>query len=140
MVALNIWRFAVSYYYMKRTLTLTVMAVVAVVLIAAISTYFPFPRPAPSQMNALKIFAAAQTYSHDLRAQGLPVPATVALQDLLAKGLLTPADVSGFAGLEVTVPSTANDMNPNAILMQVRTQDGSQIVALADGSVQELPR
>jgi len=67
-------------------------------------------------------------------------PTTVALQDLLAKGLLTPADVSGFAGMDVTVSLTANEMHPTDILMRVRMQDGSQFVALTDGSVQELPR
>jgi len=136
--ALNIGRFAMSYDYMKRTLT--VMAVVAVVLIAASVTYFTFTRPAPGRVNAPKILAAAQTYAHDLRAHGQAVPATVALQDLLARGLLSPADVSGFGGMEVTVSLTANDRNPQDILIRVRMQDGGQIVALADGSVQEVPR
>jgi len=137
---MNNWRFVVSHICMKRRLTLTVMAVVAVVLIAAISIFFPFPRPVPSRMNDAKIFAAAQAYAHDLQAHGQPVPTTVALQDLLAKGLLTPADVSGFAGMDVTVSLTANEMHPTDILMRVRMQDGSQFVALTDGSVQELPR
>ena len=116
------------------------MAVVAVVLIAVISTFFPFPRPVPSRVNDAKIFSAAQTYAHDLRAHGLPVPATVALQDLLAKGLLTPADAGDFVGMDVTVSLTASEQHPTDVLMRVRMKDGSQFVALTDGSVQELPR
>ena len=116
------------------------MAAIAVVLIAVIGAVFPFYRPATSPVSATRIFAAGQKYAHDLRAQGLPVPATVSLPDLLANGLLTRADVSDFADKEVTVSLTADKMHPNEILMRVRMQDGSQIVALADGSVQELPR
>ena len=116
------------------------MVVVAVVLIATISAFFPYPRPASCLVSATRIFAAGQKYAHDLRAHGLPVPTTVSLPDLLAKGLLTAADVSDFADKEVTVSLTADKMHPAEILMRVRMQDGSQIVALADGSVQELPR
>ena len=123
---------------MKRILT--VVAVAAGVLMAAGITYFTFTRPAPGRVDAPKILAAAQAYAHDLQARGLAVPATVALQDLIAKGLVVPADVSGFAGLEVSVSLTASDSNSHDILMRVRMQDGSQIVALADGSVQRVSR
>ena len=123
---------------MKRTFT--VVAVVAVVMIAVTFTYFTFTRPAPGRGDAPKILAAAQTYAHDLQAHGQPVPETVALRDLIAKGLVSPADASGFAGMDVTVSLTASDRNPQDVLTRVRMQDGSQIVALADGSVQRASR
>jgi hypothetical protein len=48
--------------------------------------------------------------------------------------------VSAFDGMEVTVYLSVNDTAPNAILMRAQLTDGSQIVALADGSVQEVAR
>ncbi|MGD0744839.1 MAG: hypothetical protein ABSA45_06760 [Verrucomicrobiota bacterium] len=123
---------------MKRILT--VIAVVAVMMIAASIAYFAFTCSAPGRVDAPKILAAAQAYAHDLQARGSVVPASVALQDLVSKGLLNPADVSGFAGMEVTISLTASDRRPQDILMRVRMHDGSQMVALADGSVLEVPR
>ena len=118
-----------------------VMAVVAFLLVAGFFAYIiSVPRPVSGRVNALKIMTAAQTYAHDLKAHGLAVPATVALQDLIAQGLLTTADVSGFAGMDVTVSLVHADRSPQEVLMRVRLQDGSQIVALEDGSVQQVPR
>ena len=123
---------------MKRILT--VIAVAAVVMIAASITYFTLTRPTAGRVDAPKIMAAAQTYAHDLQAHGQAVPATVALRDLIAKGLLRPEDASGFAGMEVTVSLTVSESNPQDVLMRVRMQDGSQLVAMADGSVQSVSR
>jgi hypothetical protein len=123
---------------MKRIFT--IIAVVAVVMIAASIFYFNFTRPIPSRINAPKIMAAAQSYAQDLRAHGQVVPATVSLHDLIAKGLLRPDDVSGFSGMAVTVSLTVSENNPQDVLMRVRMQDGSQVVALSDGSVHSLSR
>ena len=119
---------------MKRILS--IVAVVAVVMIVAsiINSSFTPPR-IPSRVNALAILAAAQSYAVDLRLHGQVVPATVALHDLMAKGLLRPDDVSGFSGMDVSVSLTANASQPHDVLMRVRMQDGSQIVVWTDGSV-----
>ena len=113
-----------------------IIAVVAVVMIAASITYFIFTRPAPARVDAPKIMAAAQSYAHDLRAHGQVVPATVSLHDLIANALLRPEDVSGFSGMEVSISLTVTEANPQDVLMRVRMPDGSEILAMADGSVQ----
>ena len=84
--------------------------------------------------------AAAQAYAHDLQVRGLAVPATVDLRDLVAKGLVNSADVSGFDGMQVTVSLAASIGNFQDVVMRVRLQDGSQLVALADGSIQAVSR
>jgi len=117
---------------MKRTHAVAAILVIAVVAIVA---SFWFIHPSPGQVNGPKILNAAQAYAHDLHAHGLPVPATVALGELVTNGLVQPDDVSGFAGMEVTVSLTATGSNPQDVLMRVRLQDGSEMVALADGSV-----
>jgi hypothetical protein len=92
------------------------------------------------RVNAPKFVSASKTYAANLKADGQAVPSSVALQQLVAKGLLRPADVSGFAGMDVTVSLVADYANPQDVLLRIRMQDGSQSVALADGSVQLVSR
>jgi len=91
-------------------------------------------------VNAPRIIAAAKAYADSLKTQGLPVPATVSLPDLISRKLLTEADVSGLAGLEVTVSLSVEEANPQLVLARARLPDGREIVALADGSVQQLAK
>jgi hypothetical protein len=123
---------------MKRIFIIT--AAVAAIMLASGSRWFTANRPAPGHVNGPRILAAAQTYAHDLQARGQTVPPSVAVQDLIAKGLLSPADVSGFAGQPVTVSLPVDTADPNATVMRVRMQDGSQVALVADGSVQTLSR
>ena len=127
------------YSYMKRILS--IIAVIAVMMMVASIIYSSFtPRPIPGRVNTFAILAAAQSYAVDLRLHGQVVPATVALHDLMGKGLLKPEDVSGFSGMDASVSLTANASHSLGVLMRVRMQDGSQMIALADGSVQRVSR
>lgn len=84
--------------------------------------------------------AAAEAYARDFRARGQPMPATVELQDLLAKGWLQADDAKGFAGMQVTISLTVDESHPRDVMMRVQMQDGSEVVALADGSVMSVAR
>ncbi len=110
---------------------LLVVAIAAVILILASSR--------EGTVDAPKIFAAAQSYTRELREQGLFIPPTVTLQELIDRKLLNPSDVSGFVGAEVLISLTLNPNDPQAVLMRVRFPDGQEIVTMADGSVQSLP-
>ena len=123
---------------MKRLLK--IMAVAAVVMVAACITCFILTRPAPGKVDGQKIMTALQSYTADLRAHGQAMPATVSLHDLISKGWLKPEDVSGFSGMEVTISLIASESNPQDVMMRVRMQDGSEIVGMADGSVQSVRR
>jgi hypothetical protein len=68
------------------------------------------------------------------------LPASVSLRELVSGGYITTNDVRAFDGMEVTVSLTASDTDPHSILIRVRMPDGSQIAAMADGSVQQLPK
>ncbi|MBI2925656.1 MAG: hypothetical protein HYY24_08125 [Verrucomicrobia bacterium] len=123
---------------MKRVIAL---AVAAVALIAAVSlVYILSSRSRGERVNAEKIIAAIQAYARDLKASGATVPASVSLQELIARGLLKADDVSGFRGLEVTVSLTADETRPQEILLRARLPDGHEVAVLADGSVQQLQR
>lgn len=91
-------------------------------------------------VNAARILAASRTYADGLRAQAAPVPATVSLQDLVDRGLLAEADVAGFAGLDLNVSLAVDETRPQEVLIRARLPDGQEVVALADGSVQQLRR
>jgi len=131
---------------MKSTCAITL--VVAGALVAASLVCFNSIRPASGRMAAErvhsvaaeKIVAAAQAYARDLAAKGVAVPSSVNLKELAAKGLLNHADVRGFDGMEVTISLTAGETHPSEVLMRARLQDASEIVLLADGSVQQLRR
>ncbi len=123
---------------MKRIIAL---AVAAAVLIAAASVLYIISSPSRVEgVNAEKIVAATQAYARDLKASGATVPASVPLQELVARGFLNAEDVIGFRGLEVTVSLTADETRPQQILIRARLPDGYELAVFADGSVQQLKR
>jgi hypothetical protein len=90
--------------------------------------------------NLPKIVLAAQSYSRDKVAHGQPLSASVSLRDLVASRYVSTEDVREFDGMVVTVYPRTNDTDPQAILIRVRMPDGTQIAAMGDGSIQQLPR
>ena len=64
----------------------------------------------------------------------------VSLERLIAQGLLTSNDVSGFAGMKVSVTLGVDPQNLRQVLMRARLPDGTEIAALNDGSVQQMRR
>ena len=113
------------------------IAVIAGALLLA--ARHPNPHPAAA-LDAARLAAAVRSYADTLRTQGKPVPTSVSLEQLVARGLLAPNDVRLFAGLEVTLNPAADESHPQERLAQVRFPDGAIVEALADGSVQQRPR
>ncbi len=114
----------------------------AVVLVASLASYLYLHSGAAitGRADVPKILAAAQAYRKALEAERTLVPAFANVQDLVRLGFLRPADIRGFAGMEVTV-SLATQLNgPTDVLMRARLPDGTEMVALADGSVQQVKR
>ena len=121
---------------MKRTLI--VIAILTVAIVVGSMVYIASSSRQPGRVDALKILAATRTYTADLKARGVAIPASVSLQELINRRLLTTSDVSGFNGMDVTVNLSADDSHPQDILIRARLANGQEIVALADGSVQQL--
>jgi len=84
--------------------------------------------------------AAERRYVDDHVSRGQPLPASVTLRDLAGAGYISADDVRSLDGAEVTFYPTVTNATPQAVLVRVRMSDGSEIVALADGSVQEEPK
>jgi hypothetical protein len=87
-----------------------------------------------------KLMAAAKAYAQQLKASGAGVPPEVSLERLIAQGLLTSNDVTGFAGMNVSVTLGVDPQNLRQVLMRARLPDGTEIAALNDGSVQQMGR
>jgi hypothetical protein len=87
-----------------------------------------------------KLGVAEQRYLSDHASRGQPLPTSVTLQDLVSGGYISTNEVRSLAGADVTFYPTATEATPQAILVRVRMPDGSQTVALADGSVQSVSR
>jgi hypothetical protein len=114
--------------------------VIAMAIVSGSMAYLVFSARNPGTVNGLRIVTAAKKYTASLQAQGLPIPASVSLEELISRKLLTESDVSGFAGITVTVNLATNESEarPQDVLIRARLPDGHDIVALADGSVQQI--
>ena len=87
-----------------------------------------------------KIVAAVRSYSRDHISRGQPLPTSVRFQDLISSGYISTNDIHNIGVADATFYPTASNRDPKAVLVRVRMLDGSQIIALTDGSVQKLPR
>jgi hypothetical protein len=115
--------------------TLVTAAVVICVVVV-----FHLQRSQPVFKGAQKLTAAVHMFSQDLASQGKQLPESVSLQELISGGYLATNDVHAFDGMDVTISLSASDAYPQSILIHVRMPDGTQIVAMADGSVQQVPK
>lgn len=92
------------------------------------------------RVDSTKLLSAVKIYKSDLKRQGMEVPASVSLKELIIRGLLTEADVSGFSGVDVSVNLLVDESHPQDALVRARLPDGNEITLLGDGSVQQVPR
>jgi len=111
-------------------------------VVAAVFGWFLYSYWQNSQfVKSLPTYASAvKRYSHDQTWRGRTLPATVTAQDLVEGGYLSGADAHDVADKNITFYPTTDETNPAAILVRVKMPDGSQVVALADGSVQTLAK
>lgn len=117
-----------------------ILAAVCLVIGIGIVYYRSLPTH-PDSREYMAVMAAAKTYIEKREAAGLPVPPSVTVRELISSGAISKGDIPGFQGLEVTISLEKPAQTPlSATLMRVRFPDGKEIVALNDGSVQQLGR
>jgi hypothetical protein len=125
---------------MKMKQVWVIVAVAAVMMIVCGVNYVRTHSPHPGMGEYRKVLAAASEYSHRLKAQGLAVPASVTLEELIKRGVLREGDVGGFDGLQVSISLKPDETHPQDALMSVSFPDGREVVALEDGSIQQRGR
>src|SRR5580693_8898626 len=121
----------------KRFLIFTAVITLAVIVGCCL---FVILKPQSGHLDAGKITAAIHAYSSELKSENQPLPQTISLQELIAKGFLKHEDVSAFDGWKVTVSLTADDTYPQSILMTATSSKGDKMVVMADGSVSQVPK
>lgn len=90
-------------------------------------------------VDAGRIVAALEAYARDRTRAEAPLPPAVGVRELVARGYLRARDVAGFGPDDVTFrlqPAGAED-SPSSVLVSARHPDGSVVVVLSDGSVQQ---
>jgi hypothetical protein len=113
----------------------------AIALAVIVGCYlFVILKPQSGHLNAEKITAAIHSYSSAMKSKNQPLPTTISLQELIAKGFLKHEDVSAFDGWSVTVSLTADDAYPQSILMTATSSKGDKMLVMADGSVQQVAK
>lgn len=124
---------------MKRTIVITSLIGLVVAVICYLSVV---SQPTlPARFDHEKFVAAVHAYAKELRQQGVAVPERVALDVLIRRGFLNSNDVSAFQGMHVAVSiAGADETRRQSVLVRARMADGTEIVALGDGSVQHLKR
>jgi hypothetical protein len=116
-------------------------AVITVLILVAAAIYLLPALTGPLQRaDGLKIVGASRLYTRDLIQRHLPVPQTVHLQALIDQGLLKPADIGPFQGMDATIYLTASSGGDPTVMMRVRMPDGADFVLLTDGTTQEIKR
>jgi uncharacterized protein YpmB len=123
-----------------RRLIFIVCSLVVAAVVICVALVFHWQRSQPVFKDAPKLAAAVQAFSRDRAARGQPLPVSVSLQELVSGGYIATNDVRAFDGMDVTISLNASDAYPQSILIHVRMPDGTQIAAMADGSVQQLPK
>lgn len=79
---------------------------------------------------------AVQAFKRDRKA----TESTVTLRELVSGGYLRAEDIRGLEEQDVTVSLSADETNPQRVWIRVRASDGSDIVALTDGSIQRMAK
>ena len=112
-----------------------VIVALAVGLTLGLQSHWERKQPA---FDVAKLIPALQAFGRDRAAGGQPLPLTISLSDLVAGGYLSVNDVAAFRGADVTFYTSVDVRSPHAILARARMPDGTELVVLADGSVQGL--
>ncbi len=84
-----------------------------------------------------KLVSATKRYLLDHTSRREPLPGSVTLRDLANGGYISTNDVIGMQIVDATFYPRANEDGPKAVSVQVRMSDGTQIVVLTDGSIQQ---
>jgi hypothetical protein len=118
-----------------------VIAVVGAVLIIGIIAWLYFlwiGNTSDAKVNGADIIKAARNYTHDLISRRLPLPKSVSLNELVDRGFLQSTQIAAFHGLDASITLVATNSDPNYVLMRVHLPDGTDLVLLANGSMQEV--
>ena len=120
-----------------KTKRFLILILAGFVIIIGISGYhfFATPKLQTAKFHAKRISAAIRAYNEEMKGKNLNLPASIPLQELIAKGFVRHKDVSAWDGWNATVLLTTNEISPQTALMNVQDKDGNQETLNAEGSM-----
>ena len=128
-----------------RTKRLIIVGVLTVLAIGYIISIIPNSRhraewkrtvAALQSLSHERVETAAHAFARDRKTTGSAVP----LRELVSGGYLRAEDIRGLEDRDATVSRSTDETVPQMIWIRVRASDGSDIVLLADGSIQKMAR
>jgi hypothetical protein len=126
----------------KRLIILGVLAALVVAYIVSIIPNFRHRAEWKRTVAALqslphdRMDTAVQAFKRDRKT----TESAVSLRELVSAGYLRAEDIRGLEEQDVTISLSAEETSPQMVWIRVRASDGSDIVALADGSIQKVAR
>jgi hypothetical protein len=123
-----------------RRLIFIASSLVAAAIVVSVVLVFHWNHSQRVFKHLPNLVIAAQSYSRDHVSRGQPMPSSVSIRDLVGSGYISAEEVRDFDGMDVTIYPMTSEAYPQSILIRVRMSDGVQIVAMADGSIQQLPK
>jgi hypothetical protein len=126
----------------KRLLILGILAALVVAYVVSLVPGFRHRAEWERTVAALqslpheRLEAAVHAFARDRKGGDSAVP----LRKLVSGGYLRLEDIRGLEERDVTISLTARENTPSAVWICVHASDGSDIVVMADGSIQKVPR
>jgi hypothetical protein len=119
-----------------RRLLLAAVLVLGVGLAAYFILQTYWERQQPMLQDPSVLMKAMTQFAKEKVARGQTVPTTISLNELVGAGYLKPEDAAAFKGVDLTLYPTALGTLPKAVVARARLADGSEVLLLADGTVQ----
>ncbi len=119
-----------------RRLIVIAVAGLGIVVLLVLGWFAYWEHKQPVFQNASQLMAALRAFTRDQQALGRPLPPTISLRELVAKGYVTRDDVSAFEGIEVTFFTHVDETQPQLIVAAARMPDAQLTCLMADGNVQ----
>jgi hypothetical protein len=123
-----------------RRMAIAIASAVAIMVVAGLVYILTASRQTVGKFNGAAIVAAARAYTQDLQDRKQPIPSSITLEELAALHFLNPGDITAFRGLKANIALTADNRDPQTVLMRVLMPDGVIIELLGDGTVREAVR
>ncbi len=119
-----------------RRLLIVAGSIIAVAAVAflVLESYWAHHQPPLKDMPV--VLMALRHFSEDKAAKHEPMPVSVSVNDLVNAGYLKPEVAAQFKEIDLTFFPLPPGSGPKAVVARARLADGSQVVLLADGSVQ----
>jgi hypothetical protein len=124
---------------MRRIIAISALSFLTAALVS-VGLIYRWRHLGPTVKDFARLPPAIHQYCRDRISRGQPPPPAITVKDLVAGKYISAEDAHAFDGMDLNIYAVVDETEPQAILVRARMPDGTQIVALADGSIQALSK